>query len=290
MSRSFTKLFSSITESTVWCEPLATRVCWIAMLAMADRHGRVWASVPGLANRARISIDEAKTALERFQTPDPYSRTPDYEGRRIEVIDGGWRLLNYAKYRALRDEEERREYQREWDRQHRSRGARNPTNPTASDRARPAPTQAEAEAKAEKEPSAGRQADAARAQFAQAWKAMPKRAGHNPKARAERAFRARLRDGCSPGDMIAGVERYARYCDAMGKTGTEYVMQGATFFGPDKPFEQPYAIATDGGRWDATDDGILAKARELGISTRGESTQALIAQIRTRLSGNGASA
>jgi hypothetical protein len=49
MSVTFTKLFSSITESTVWDEPDRVRLVWITMLAMADKHGRVWASVPGLA-------------------------------------------------------------------------------------------------------------------------------------------------------------------------------------------------------------------------------------------------
>lgn len=105
MSRTFTKLFSSITESTVWCEPDRTRLAWICMLAMADRSGRVWGSVPGLANRARIPVEDARVAIATFLAPDPDSRTPDHEGRRIEVIDGGWRLLNHEKYRAIRDEE-----------------------------------------------------------------------------------------------------------------------------------------------------------------------------------------
>jgi len=74
------------------------------MLAMADRHGRVWASVPGLASRARISVDDARAALASFLSPDMDSRTQEHEGRRIEVIDGGWRLLNHEKYRKIRDE------------------------------------------------------------------------------------------------------------------------------------------------------------------------------------------
>lgn len=105
MSVTFTKLFSSITESTVWCEPDRTRLCWICMLAMADRHGRVFASVPGLANRARVPVEDARKAIETFLSPDADSRTPEHEGRRIEAMDGGWRLLNHAKYRDIRDEE-----------------------------------------------------------------------------------------------------------------------------------------------------------------------------------------
>jgi uncharacterized phage protein (TIGR02220 family) len=99
----FTKLFSSITESTVWYECASTRLAWITMLAMADRNGRVWSSVPGLAGRARIPVEDARIALESFLAPDPDSRTPEFDGRRIEPIDGGWRLLNYFKYRDTRD-------------------------------------------------------------------------------------------------------------------------------------------------------------------------------------------
>ena len=116
----FTKLFSSITESTVWCEDAPTRIVWITMLAMADRKGRVWAAIPGLASRAKVSIEETEAALKRFQSPDKYSRTQDFDGRRIEEIDGGWRLLNHTKYRAIRDEEERRAYKTAKQREYRS--------------------------------------------------------------------------------------------------------------------------------------------------------------------------
>jgi hypothetical protein len=114
MSMTFTKLFASITESTVWCEPDATRITWIAMLAMSDAQGRVWASIPGLANRARVTVDQAKIAIETFLSPDEYSRTPDNEGRRIEAIDGGWRLLNHEKYRNIRDSESSKEAKRKY--------------------------------------------------------------------------------------------------------------------------------------------------------------------------------
>ena len=84
------------------------------MLAMADRKGRVWASVPGLANRARVSLKEAEAAIKKFLSPDKYSRTSDYDGRRIEIIDGGWRLLNHEKYRSIRDEEVIKEAKRKY--------------------------------------------------------------------------------------------------------------------------------------------------------------------------------
>jgi len=114
LSVTFTKLFSSITESTIWCEDSDVRIVWITMLAMSDRHGRVWSSVPGLANRSQVSLAKAIESIDKFLSPDEYSRTSDNEGRRIEPIDGGWRLLNHEKYREIRDEEERKVYKRDW--------------------------------------------------------------------------------------------------------------------------------------------------------------------------------
>jgi len=111
---SFTKLFSSITESTIWCERDPIRLTWITMMAMADRKGRVFGSLPGLAHRARVSLEDAAAAIEKFLQPDEYSRTRDFDGRRVEVIDGGWRLLNYFKYREMRDEDASREAKRDY--------------------------------------------------------------------------------------------------------------------------------------------------------------------------------
>lgn len=118
---SFSKLFSSITKSTVWCEPHTTLRVWITMLADCDFHGRVYASIPGLANLARVTVEECESALETFLAPDQYSRTPDNEGRRIEVIEGGWRLLNYELYREKRDPEARKLQNREAQRRCRAR-------------------------------------------------------------------------------------------------------------------------------------------------------------------------
>jgi hypothetical protein len=85
------------------------RLVWITMLAMSDRDGCVEASVPGLASAARVTRAEADDAISVLLSPDPDSRTPDHEGRRIEAIDGGWRLLNHGKYRARMSADEQRE-------------------------------------------------------------------------------------------------------------------------------------------------------------------------------------
>ena len=135
----YTKLFSSIVTSTIWCEDNATLRVWIAMLAMADASGHVGGAVPGFANLARVTVEEMRRALEILTSPDPDSRTPDNEGRRIEAVPGGWRILNYSAYRESRDQEARREQNREAQRRHRSAMSANVSQESA---------QAEAEAEA----------------------------------------------------------------------------------------------------------------------------------------------
>lgn len=98
----YVKLFGSILDSSIWAADLATRVVWITMLAMADEYGIVYASVTGLARRAAVSDSACRKALKALASPDGESRTETHEGRRIEALEGGWRLLNYQKYRELR--------------------------------------------------------------------------------------------------------------------------------------------------------------------------------------------
>jgi hypothetical protein len=101
----FTKLFSTILNSTIWGEPDHVRLVWITMLALSDPYGRVQSSVPGIAHQARVTLDQARGAIKTLESPDEDSRTAEFEGRRIAKMEGGWRLLNYAKYRAMKDEE-----------------------------------------------------------------------------------------------------------------------------------------------------------------------------------------
>ncbi|HID9689643.1 TPA: hypothetical protein ACXI22_003621 [Citrobacter amalonaticus] len=87
-------------------------------------------------------------------------------------------------------------------------------------------------------------------EFEEAWQAYPKRAGGNSKAAAYKAWKARLKDGVKPEDMLAGVKRYAAYVKVTGSAGTQYVKQAATFFGPDRHFEEVWQtpFAPGGGR------------------------------------------
>jgi hypothetical protein len=96
----WTKLYSSIIHSTVWREDDHVRLVWITLLAMCDKNGDVESSIPGLADAARVSIDNCIDALDKLRLPDKFSRSVEFDGRRICDIDGGWCVLNYKKYRG----------------------------------------------------------------------------------------------------------------------------------------------------------------------------------------------
>mgnify|MGYP000266679232 CR=1 FL=1 len=135
---SYVKLFSDILDSTIWQESKETRLVWITMLAKAGADGIVLSSIPGLAKDAGVSVDECIESLKVLMSPDPFSRTKDKEGRRIEEVEGGWLIINHAKYRARQDS--RAEYYRKY----RATVAQQRRN-NAQQRA----TQAEAEAEAD---------------------------------------------------------------------------------------------------------------------------------------------
>lgn len=108
----YTKLFQSLLTSSIWSEDDKTRIVWITMLALASRDGIVEASMAGLATLSRVDIDDCRKAVLKLESPDLDSRTSDNEGRRVQKIEGGWKILNHAKYREKMSLENRREYHR----------------------------------------------------------------------------------------------------------------------------------------------------------------------------------
>jgi hypothetical protein len=70
--------------------------------------------------------------------------------------------------------------------------------------------------------------------------AYPPRAGSQRWRDAERAANSRLAEGHVARELIDGAIRYATYCRALGKLKTEFVLQAATFLGPNKQFLEPW--------------------------------------------------
>lgn len=96
----FFKAFTSMLDSSVWIDTNSdVKVLWFTLLFMADKNGFVEAALPGLAHRSTLSLESTIKSLEVLMSPDEFSKSPDEEGRRVLKVDGGWKIVNFIKYR-----------------------------------------------------------------------------------------------------------------------------------------------------------------------------------------------
>lgn len=112
----YVKLHDSIFGSSIMEEDIETRYIWFCMLTLADFEGFVDETIPALARRFNMSEQAIQKAIDRFLQPDPSSRTADNDGRRLEPMRPtfGWHIINYEKYRDMRNAEDRKEYMRRY--------------------------------------------------------------------------------------------------------------------------------------------------------------------------------
>ena len=176
-------------------------------------YGFVRAAASGIIAQDGIEREAGLVVLEALGSPDPESRSPEYDGRRLVRISGGYIVLNYFQYR---------------DRDHGAADRMRRLRERRKDGKSDAPQQ-----------------DPAITAFERAWALYPKRGGGNSKADALKAWNARIHGtpklpAVDPAVIIAGVERYAAYIRGKGDEGTEFVKQAATFFGPSKHWEEAW--------------------------------------------------
>lgn len=246
----YNKLFTKILDSTIWLEPTPTRVVWITLLASMDEDGFAqYASIENLARRAIVPISECTAAVDALERPDTHNTEQEHEGKRIERVPGGWLVLNAPKYRAIVKREISLEQNRRnvaaWRERQRAKHGVAKSNESVSPQVLPTAKckggVRQSEALADQSPSAA----SLPARMTEFRAAYPKRAGGNPWTRAERAIQARIKEGATWDAMIDGARRYAEFVRATGKEGTEFVMQAATFCGPDRLFLDDWSIPKD---------------------------------------------
>ena len=120
----FVKLDCGILNSTLWMDSAARDVFITALLMaypmefdnelpeIATRslsetgwkvppgwYGFVAAASVGIIRTAGLDLELGMQALERLAAPDENSRSPDFDGRRLVRISGGFLVLNFMKYR-----------------------------------------------------------------------------------------------------------------------------------------------------------------------------------------------
>jgi hypothetical protein len=127
----YVRVFSSILDSSIWQEELHVRCLWLVLLIMADesRDGTVNVPIARLAQKAALTEEQTRNALEILMAPDEDSDSPDEEGRRIvplipERPTRGWRLVNWKKYKDISNAEQRREQVKENMRRYRAKDSR----------------------------------------------------------------------------------------------------------------------------------------------------------------------
>lgn len=105
-------------------------------------------------------------------------------------------------------------------------------------------------------------------EFEACWKLYPKRS-HDSKRDAWRAWRSRRNAGVPNEALLAGVERYARYCTARGIVGSEVVKRASTFFGPGEHWADTYdvSVAVAGPGVDPHAMGLWQRYKALRLLT-----------------------
>lgn len=118
----FAKVFEAILDSSINDEDVAVRWLWITLLVKSNKYGQVQSTLTALARAANISREDTDRGMKILMSPDQNSTSEEEEGRRVINLGPNlWQLVNFAKYRNLRDEEAEREKVRERVRKHRER-------------------------------------------------------------------------------------------------------------------------------------------------------------------------
>lgn len=76
---------------------------WACLLSRASREGLIDETPQALAAAIGVPVETLTTCIRDFMNPDPDSRSPEHDGRRLALIhehrSWGWRVINHAKYK-----------------------------------------------------------------------------------------------------------------------------------------------------------------------------------------------
>lgn len=113
-------IFSKIVDSSVWMEADHVRIVFVTMLAKKDADHVVRATAYMIGQWAKKTEAETLDALKILSSPDTMRIEPQpFEGRRIEKVDGGWKILNGQVYQDLMRSINRKVYKAEHEKQRR---------------------------------------------------------------------------------------------------------------------------------------------------------------------------
>jgi hypothetical protein len=109
------KIFETMYKGTLYGHWEAI-VTFQQMIVLADADGIVDMTPQAICAHTSIPIDIIEKGIQKLSEPDQFSRTPGEDGKRIVCIDEhrpwGWQIVNYLKYKHLKDSDEVREQNR----------------------------------------------------------------------------------------------------------------------------------------------------------------------------------
>ena len=109
------KIFDSMYDGTISANWQAM-VTFQQLIVLCDADGVVDMTPPAIARRTGIPLEIIEAGIDYLEKPDPYSRSPEQEGRRIIRLEEhrpwGWEIVNHAHYKSLQDADEIREKNR----------------------------------------------------------------------------------------------------------------------------------------------------------------------------------
>jgi hypothetical protein len=220
------KLFESMYDGTLYGQWQAI-VTLQQLVILADEDGVVDMTPPALAARTSIPLEIVEAGIQQLQQADKYSRTPAEEGRRIVLLDPdrpwGWRIVNYAKYRDMRDREQRKEYMREYMRERRKQEKLTEVN-SKPELAKLAHTDTDTNTDITPLPPKGGDA-----RFEEFWRAYPKRVG---KAAAKRVW-SRKRLNAKTVEIVTHLQDRVRRDAQWLKDGGQFIPNPATWLNRD---------------------------------------------------------
>ena len=220
------KIFDSIYDGTLYGQWEAI-VTFQQMIVLADADGVVDMTPPAIAARTSIPLEIIQNGLAILQEPDPYSRTPGSDGRRIEHIDAhrpwGWVIVNYSKYKHLQDADTVRAQTRERVRKHRESKAAKETASNAPKRdvtdgnGQKRHTDTDTDTDTSKPSRASRSGrEGLNGAFAEFWTAYPRK---KSRGAAERAWLKIKPNEQLAGEIVASVERAKTSADWLRDDG-----------------------------------------------------------------------
>lgn len=110
------KIFASMYDGTLYGHWQAI-VTFQQMIVLCDGDGLIDMTPQAIAARTSIPLEIIQKGVEVLEQPDPYTRTPGDDGRRIVRLDDhrpwGWRLVNHHVYRDMVAAEDKRRADRE---------------------------------------------------------------------------------------------------------------------------------------------------------------------------------